>query len=183
MTTAAPLPPNSPQRHIIFTGSILAFHPLPGYISYSPAKAALRSLADGLRSECLLYDISVSICFPATIYSPGFEIENQSKPELTKILEAGDEGQTCDEVARKCVKGLENGETLVVTSLMGRLFRGAMWGGSPKGGAAVLGGLLECVFASVMAWVWRIVAWWLDGEVKAYKKKLVGEGKNVMEAK
>ncbi|TGZ83837.1 NAD(P)-binding protein [Ascodesmis nigricans] len=182
MTSAPPTRPNQPQRHIIFTSSILGFHPLPGYNTYSPSKAAIRSLADGLRSECLLYNISVSCCFPATIYSPGFEEEQKTKPELTKIIEGSDEGQTCEEVAGRCVEGLERGEVSVVTGWMGRVFRGAVWGGTPKGGNWGTM-VVEMVVASVMGVVWRLIAWWLDGDVLRYRKKLVKEGKNVMDAK
>ena len=120
-------------RHIVLTSSVLAFYPIAGYNAYSPAKAAIRSLADGLRQECIMYGIRVHACFPATIYSPGFEEEQKSKPELTKVLEGADEGQTPDEVARTCLAGLERGRELITTTFMGALMRGGAWGGSPRG--------------------------------------------------
>jgi 3-dehydrosphinganine reductase len=75
--------------HIIFTSFMLEFCPITGYNAYSPAKAAVRSLADGLRQECLLYEIDVYACFPTTIYTPGFEEEQKTKPELTNFRGCG----------------------------------------------------------------------------------------------
>ncbi|EAT85413.2 hypothetical protein SNOG_06762 [Parastagonospora nodorum SN15] len=76
-----------PTRQFIFTSSATAF---------APCKAALRSLADGLRSEVQIYnaarrsktntgiqtapfDVSIHAIFPGTILSPGFENEEKSK--------------------------------------------------------------------------------------------------------
>jgi len=162
------------KRHIIFTSSVLAFYPIAGYNAYSPAKAAVRSLADGLRQECLLYDIDVHACFPATIYTPGFEEEQKTKPELTKILEGADEGQTPEQVAEICLRKLEKGQTLVTTTLMGSAIKGSAWGGSPKGNV-----LLDTLFGWVLLVVWTIVGKVMDWEVTKYKKKLAKEGRTV----
>lgn len=170
LMTSAGATEDGRKRHIVFTSSVLAFYPIAGYNSYSPAKAAIRALADGLRQECLLYDIEVHACFPATIYSPGFEEEQKTKPELTKILEGSDEGQTPQQVAEECLKGLERGEALVTTTLMGSVIRGSAWGGSPKG-------FFDTLFAMVLVLVWSVVGRVVDGDVVKYKKKLEKEGK------
>jgi 3-dehydrosphinganine reductase len=172
MMTAAPLLPAKGRRHLVLTSSVLAFYPIAGYNTYSPAKAAIRSLADGLRQECLLYDIDVHACFPATIYSPGFEEEQKTKPELTKILEGSDEGQTPEAVAMACLKGLQNGEALITTTLMGSAMRASSWGGSPKG-------IWDTIFAMALAIVWSVVGRVMDWDVIKYKEKLLKEGKTV----
>jgi 3-dehydrosphinganine reductase len=170
MTNAPTTTPE--KRHIILTSSVVAFYPLAGYNAYSPAKAAIRSLADGLRQECLLYDIDVHACFPATIYTPGFEEEQKSKPELTKILEGADEGQTPEAVAVACLKGLERGDKLVTTTLMGSAMRGSAWGGSPKG-------VWDTLFAMLLCIVWSVVGRVMDWDVVKYRKRLVKEGRTV----
>ncbi|KAI5777649.1 hypothetical protein EDC01DRAFT_623705 [Geopyxis carbonaria] len=167
-----PLPAGAPQRHIIFTSSVLALYPIAGYNTYSPGKAAIRSLADGLRQECLLYDIAVHCCFPATIYSPGFENEQKTKPELTKILEGSDDGQTPEKVAEVCVKKLERGQFLVVTTFLGEAMRGATWGGSPRGNF-----VWDTIFGWIIAVVWGVVGKVLDWEVIKFKRKLEKEGR------
>lgn len=166
MMTESPLPTGAPQRHLVFTSTVMAFYTLAGYNAYSPAKAAIRTLADGLRQECLLYGIDVHCCFPATIYSPGFEVEQLTKPELTKVLEGSDEGQTPDVVAAVCVRKLEKGQSLVVTSLLGEAMRAGSWGGSPRGCW-----WWDTVVTWVCAVVWLVVGKMMDGDVRKYVKK------------
>lgn len=169
-------PPAAPpaRRHIIFTSSVVAFYPLAGYNAYSPAKAAMRSLADGLRQECLLYDIDVHCCFPATILTPGLAEEQKTKPELTKILEGIDEGQTADAVADICLRNLQRGQTLVTTSLMGSAMRGGSWGGSPRGNI-----LVDTLFAWLLAVAWVVVSWAMDRDVRKYRRRLEAEGRPI----
>lgn len=171
----SPTPPSSaPKRKLIFTSSVLAFAPILGYAQYSPAKSAIRNLADTLRQECLLYDISVSCCFPGTIYSPGFDQENITKPEVTKVVEGVDEGQTCEVVAQQCLKGLQKGEMLVTTSFIGELTKGGMWGISPKSNK-----LWDVLLSYVVAIVWLFVGPDLDGKVLKYKKEHGVPAKNL----
>ncbi|KAF8536340.1 hypothetical protein BDD12DRAFT_851382 [Trichophaea hybrida] len=174
LMNASPLAEGSEKRHIIFTSSVVAFYPIVGYNAYSPAKAAIRSLADGLRQECLLYDIDVHACFPATIYTQGLEEEQKTKPELTKILEGVDEGQMPEQVAEVCLRKLEKGQTLVTTTLMGSAMKGGAWAGSPRGNV-----VLDTLFGWVLLVVWVIVAKVMDWEVVKYRKKLAKEGRTV----
>lgn len=164
LMTNAPTKPTQP-RHLIFTSSVLGFYPLAGYAQYSPAKAAIRSLADSLRQECILYDINVSCCFPATIYSPGFEQEQLLKPELTRILEGADEGQTPDQVAEVCVKKLEEGQFLITTNFMGSVLRAASFAGSKRNHV-----IWDMLFGWVIALVWAFARPIMDMDVHKYKK-------------
>lgn len=92
---------------IVLVSSTLGLMGLVGYSQYSPMKFAIRGLAETLRSEMLLYGITVHCYFPGTILSPGYEQENRTKPELTKKLEGGpEEGLT----PKQCAEGLIKGE-------------------------------------------------------------------------
>lgn len=114
------------QGKIVFVGSILSYMSFIGYSSYAPGKYALRGasenhsqlqerradrftplpgLAETLRSELQLYDISVQMYFPATIYSPGYEEEMITKPKITKKLEETDGGQTPEQCAQALLAG------------------------------------------------------------------------------
>ena len=64
-----------------------------------------QGLAESLHSELLLYGIDVHIYYPATIYSPGYEEENKTKPEITKVIEGIDEGVTPKQGAAILLKG------------------------------------------------------------------------------
>ncbi|KUJ19632.1 3-ketodihydrosphingosine reductase-like protein tsc10 [Mollisia scopiformis] len=155
------------EKHLVFTSSVVAFYPVVGYAPYAPSKAAIKSLSDSLVQECLLYgeDVKVHTVFPGTISSPGLEIENQTKPEITHILEESDPVQSPEVVARKAIQGLERGEYLVTVSWLGDLMRGCAWGGSRRG---------NWVIDTGMTWVaslaWYFVGMDLDGKVRKYGK-------------
>ncbi|EEB07402.1 pig-F [Schizosaccharomyces japonicus yFS275] len=124
-----PVPYN---RRILLTSSITSVLPIAGYSAYSPAKAAMRALADTLRQECIMYDIEVCIYLPASISSPGFEEENRIKPELCKILEDRDPVATPEEAARRCMSGLDHGDFLITSNLIGDLMKNRVRGASPQ---------------------------------------------------
>ncbi|KAG6917909.1 hypothetical protein DXG01_000518 [Tephrocybe rancida] len=103
---------------IVFVSSVLGYMSMIGYSSYSPAKHALRGLAETLRSELLLYLVSVHIFFPGTIYSPGYIEENKTKPKITLKIEESD-------------GGVERGHFHISADLVGNLFRSSTRGASP----------------------------------------------------
>lgn len=119
----SPQPPNAPKRRIVFTASLLSFTVLPGYASYSPAKAAIRMLADTLREECVLYDIDIHCSFPASILSPGFEEEAKTKPALTMEIEGTAGAETSETVARHIIKQLEQGHKHITYQFVGDLVK------------------------------------------------------------
>lgn len=129
---------------IVLTSSVLGFFALPGYSAYTAVKHAVRGLAESLRIEFLLYNINVHCYFPATIYTPGFEEEQKTKPELTKLIEGADEGLPPEECARRLIKGLEKGHTMITSDPIGHLFRNSMRGMSP-----VSNYILDPIFSAV----------------------------------
>ncbi|CAE6424465.1 unnamed protein product [Rhizoctonia solani] len=89
---------------VVFVGSMLSYMSFMGWSNYAPGKHALRGLADGLASECQLYDISVQMYFPCTMETPGYDEENKLKPELLKRLEETDKGMTPEDAAQAMYK-------------------------------------------------------------------------------
>lgn len=132
--------PSGRTRHLIFTSSCLAFYPVAGYAAYSPAKAAMRAMADTLYQEVEVYngvrasgtkdapaaDIKVHIVFPMGIQTPGYENEQKMKPLLTQKLEEEDKPQTPEELAKIITRDLEAGRFLITSNFVGNLMRG--WG-------------------------------------------------------
>lgn len=183
-STSTPADKDAKPRHFIMTSSVACFVGLAGYATYAPAKAAMRSLADGLRSEMNLYngyrrsnlskdaaavppaDIKIHCVFPGTILSPGLEQENKTKHAVTKLLEDGDPKQTEDEVAAAAVKGLEKGGFLVSTQMLGNAMRVGMMGGSARNNW-----LVDTVLGWVVNLVWLFVGPDLEGKVFNYGKK------------
>jgi 3-dehydrosphinganine reductase len=172
---------DSLPRHFIITSSVVAFTGLAGYSPYAPAKAALRSLSDCLWNELALYngarqrasaplripEIKNHIVFPGGILSPGFEAENKVKHPVTVKLEEDDKPQTEDEVAAAAIKGLESGEYLITTALLGGLMKAGALGASPRNGW----GVVDTLFAGVANIVWRFVGPDLESKVFKWGKE------------
>ena len=158
----------SKERHLVFTSSVAALVSISGYATYSPSKAAIKSLSDALAQEMLLYteDVKIHTVFPGTITSRGFENEQKTKPEITKILEESDPVQTPDVVAAAAISGLEKGEYLVTVAWLGTLMRGLAWNGSMKNNLLV---------DTIVSWVAGIVIFFanmdMDSKIRGYRKK------------
>jgi 3-dehydrosphinganine reductase len=54
----------------------------------------------------MLYGIDVHIYFPATMYTPGYDEENKTKPDIVKKIESTDEGTTAEQAAQVLYKGI-----------------------------------------------------------------------------
>ncbi len=174
--SAAAMPP----RHFIITSSTVCYIGLAGYGPYAPAKSALRSLADILRSEVRVYngyrsanpskgpatDVEIHCVTPGTIFSPGLENENKTKPAVTFILEESDPRQSEDEVAAAAIKGLERGGYLITTQWLGALLRAGMMGGVPRNAA-----FKDTMLALVTPFIWLFMQADLEGKVLKWGEK------------
>ncbi|EPY52021.1 pig-F [Schizosaccharomyces cryophilus OY26] len=154
------------SRRIMLTSSVLSALPLVGYNAYSPSKAAVRALADGLRQECILYGIEVSIFLPATILSPGYEEENRLKPSLVLEMEKSDKAQTCETVAYYCMKGLDHGDFVITNNFVGDIMKNHSRTSSPHDNP-----ILEFLYCMLTFFVWPIVRAQLDYDVYKYALK------------
>jgi len=119
---------------IVFVSSILGLMSFAGWSTYSPTKYAVRGLADTLRNELQRYSINIHIFYPGTIFTPGFEVENQTKPQVTKEIEGANAGQTPEECARSLTKGLEAGHFAITTDFLTELLRTVGRGVGPTNG-------------------------------------------------
>lgn len=166
--TPAPAPP---EHHLILTASTAALISIPGYAAYSPAKAAVRALADSLRQEALLHSserkrIQVHCTLPGTIYTESFYREQTRKPALCKQIEGtmDDKGGLHEsEVTQRIFQALKKGKFLITTDWQTRLLLGAMRGVSPSGGWMVLD-LLLTILAGTMA---PFATWYLDRMIRS----------------
>lgn len=176
--------PVSPwTRHIVFTSSTAAFVGLPGYIAYTPAKVAIRALADTLRQELLLYGddmYRVHCSFPGSFVSEALMEEQRTKPELLKSLEGTNMPEAelirrvpaASEIARKIIKALEKGHTYITVDFQSSLLLNNMRGPSPRHWS-----LYDFILGLI-----AVVGWWwarLDfdrrirryGHVKGYSRQ------------
>lgn len=153
-------------KHMVFTASVLALYAVIGYSTYNPSKWALRGLADTLTQEALLYPdqpVKIHVVYPGTILSPGFEMEQQSKPEITMQLEKDDPKQTPDEVARKAIVGLEAGNYMVTVGLLGSAMRWGALGTSMRNNK-----LVDTLMVWLLAPVWLVVMVVMNSDIRKF---------------
>lgn len=171
-------------RYFIATASVLAYVNVTGYGAYSPAKAALKSLCDGLCHEMNLYngarrsktnptgqvpapfDVVIQSIFPATIKSPGLEQENLTKHPATKILEEQDPEQTELEAATAAVQALEAGRYSTATNWLGKLMRFSSMGSARRDSPVV--DTLGVWLASI---IWLFLGPDMEGKIWNWGKK------------
>lgn len=170
-------------RHLIMTSSVACYVGLAGYTPYAPAKAAMRSLADTLRSEMNMYngarlnknaapdsspaaEVKVHVVVPGTIKSPGLVNEDKVKHEVTKILEEGDIAQTEDEVAAAAISRLEKGGYMITTQLLGDAMRAGGLSGSPRNNW-----IIDTIFGWIIHFVWLFIGPDMERKVWAYGKE------------
>lgn len=174
---------NDDARHLIFTGSFLSFYSIAGYTPYSPTRAAIRSLADGLAQEMELYAgahpaarrVRVHAVFPGTILTESYEAENLVKSDLTKMLEGPNGGLSAEQVAERSVRGLERGEALIATDWMTRIVMCGVLGGSSRRGG-VWKGVVDCLVGIVIAVVMIVVRLDMDRQVREFGRRYGDSG-------
>lgn len=101
------LPHLSRGSFVSLTSSVLGFVGAYGYSCYSGPKFALIGLAESLRQEFMEKGISVHVLCPPDTDTPGYVIENETKPYVTKELSKTTKILTPELVARRFVKALE----------------------------------------------------------------------------
>ncbi|KAI7850008.1 hypothetical protein BDC45DRAFT_469122 [Circinella umbellata] len=117
---------------IVFVSSMLGLLSFAGYSAYSPTKFAIRGLADTLRNELKRYNIDVHIFFPGNIDSPGYVVENSTKPEVTKTIEGASPAMDPKECAKALLSGLYSGHYMITTEFIGEVLRCATRGVNPS---------------------------------------------------
>ncbi|KAH9966064.1 oxidoreductase [Russula dissimulans] len=142
------------EGKIVFVSSILGYFGMIGYSTYSPGKHAIRGLAETLRQELLLYSIDVQIYMPVTMYSPGYEEENKTKPALVLKIEQSDPGLSPEKAAEGLYEGVQKGEFHITDTFNADLFRTNTRGSSPFG-SNILKDLLFGVIGSIGLPLWR----------------------------
>ncbi|KAI9272930.1 hypothetical protein BDA99DRAFT_499566 [Phascolomyces articulosus] len=123
---------NVKNGKIVFVSSMLGLLSFAGYATYSPTKFAVRGLADTLRNELKRYNIDVHIFFPGNIDSPGYVVENSTKPDVTKTIEGLSPAMDPKDCAKALLSGLYSGHYMITTEFIGELLRCATRGVNPS---------------------------------------------------
>ncbi|KAI1379650.1 putative short chain dehydrogenase/ reductase [Hypoxylon crocopeplum] len=155
-------------RRIIFINSAAAFLGIPGSIAYTPAKCAVRALADTLRMEVLRYNClastyTIHCAFPADFVSPGFVLEQQTKTPLTKRIqglnrpfeELQAQFPSSEKVASLIIAAVGRGDFIICEdSFAASALFTNMTGPSPKRGL----GIVDSLMGLLVGWVvWPVL--------------------------
>eukprot|EP00049_Salpingoeca_infusionum_P006415 m.106517 g.106517 ORF g.106517 m.106517 type:complete len:335 (-) comp13304_c1_seq1:2523-3527(-) len=117
---------------IVLISSAAAFAGMVGYSLYVPSKFALRGFADCLRNELLKYNINVTAFYPSNMDTPGFEIEERTKPVETKTIEGSIETISADKASEYLMNGLAQGHYSITNDPLAELGRIATGGVAPR---------------------------------------------------
>ncbi len=120
--TVAALLPHMREKggHIVNVSSIAGFMGVFGYTDYCASKFAVVGFSEALKSEVKRYGISVSVLCPPDTLTPGFEVENTTKPEETRAISANVAPMGPDKVAEALIKGVIKETFLIIPGLDGK---------------------------------------------------------------
>ena len=99
---------NNCDLDIVCVGSVLGLIGSIGYSSYVPTKYALKGLLDVLRYETLTSKIKLHYYAPSNIDTPGFLIENKTKPKLVKEMEDNAQTISAEKAAEILLKNMDD---------------------------------------------------------------------------
>jgi len=108
--------------HIAVVSSVLGYMGAMGYATYAPTKYALVGLVESLRHELKSRGIRFSVLFPPDTDTPGFAIENETKPEEWSVSGAA-KLSSAEEVGRAFADGLAKGRFYIVPGQSWLLWR------------------------------------------------------------
>lgn len=92
--------------NIVLTSSMSGQTGTYGYSAYAPTKFALRGFAECLSMELAAHksNVNLMLAYPPDTNTPGYEIENQNKPEACRLISESGGIWEPHVVARKIVK-------------------------------------------------------------------------------
>ncbi len=102
------------RGHIMLVSSGAGIVGVYGYSAYSPAKFAVRGLAETLRAELKPHGIVVGCAYPPDTDTPGLEREGETKPVATASFSETIKVRSPEAVGKGIVTGIER-DRLVVT--------------------------------------------------------------------
>ena len=107
--------------HIVNVSSMAGFIGVFGYADYAASKFAMMGLSETLRMELRQYEIGVSVLCPPDTDTPGYELENRTKPPETWAI--GETAKLIDPevVARALLKGIRKERYMILANAEGWL--------------------------------------------------------------
>lgn len=104
------------ERHgyIVNVSSLLGFMGVFGYSDYCPSKFAILGFSEVLKSELKRYGVGVSVLLPPDTDTPGFAVENLTKPPECVAVSEGGGLLEPEQVAKAVLRGMRKGRFLIM---------------------------------------------------------------------
>jgi len=154
---------------IVFVSSAVVFGPMVGYSMYCPSKVAVKAFGDCLRNEIADTNIYVAQYYPSNLDTPGYEIENMTKPDATKEIEGANALLTPDDASAILMKGLKQRQYHITSELLVELGRIDQTGIAPRENLIVE--LLLIPILPIVSFVYMHIADFVVKMVNRRKKK------------
>ncbi|XP_043257851.1 3-ketodihydrosphingosine reductase isoform X2 [Colletes gigas] len=142
----------SQEGIIVLTSSQAALLGIFGYSAYCSTKFALRGLAESIAMELAPYNISVTLSLPPDTDTPGFAIEELSKPLETKLISETSSLVNPEVVANKLFKDALAGKFFSTVGAEGFILTVLCCGMSP------FNSTIELVVQSMLLGLFRIIS-------------------------
>jgi len=107
--------------YIVNTSSVAGLIGVFGYTDYCASKFAVIGFSEALRNELKPQGLTVSVLCPPDTDTPGFAIENRTKPEETRAISATAKVLSADAVAEALLDGMRSGRLLIIPGRDSRL--------------------------------------------------------------
>jgi 3-dehydrosphinganine reductase len=102
------------KGHIANVSSMLGYMGMMGYAAYAPTKFAIVGLTESLRNELKPHGVSFSVLYPPDTETGGFEKENLTKPNETKLMSGNVKPMSAAAVAKVFVDGIGKREYAIM---------------------------------------------------------------------
>lgn len=106
---------------IVNTASLAGLIGIFGYTDYCASKFAVVGFSEALRSELKPHGVTVAVLCPPDTDTPGFAVENTTKPPETAAASAGAAMLGADDVAAALLDGMARGSWLIIPGRDGRM--------------------------------------------------------------
>ena len=111
------------KGHIVNVSSMMGYFGIMGYVAYAPTKFAIVGLTEALRHELKPYNISFSVLYPPDTDTPGFKIENLTKPRECAMMSSNVKLLSACQVAEALVEGMIHKRYAILPGEAGLVWR------------------------------------------------------------
>lgn len=109
------------KGYLLNTSSIAGFLGVFGYSDYAMTKFGIVGFSETIQQEVEKYGISVGVLYPPDTDTPGFDEENKTKPQETKIIGGSAKLLSADDVAKYTIMKIAKRKKIIIPGFDGKV--------------------------------------------------------------